>query len=451
MNKQRFIESRGQLTDCNDLYRIDEDHYEAMLKKQVKLRICHLGKYYHPFRGGIETHVRSIAQSQSEMGHEVTVACINHIDAKGSDVWCRRIAMTPTIADNDGDIALQKFGKFATLARFDFCTGVRAFLKKADQNFDILHLHVPNPAMCVWLASIQLKIPLVVTYHSDIVKQRFIRKPFRIIEDRVFSRVDRIIVATQAYRDSSEVLGRYLDKTTVVPFGLDLEPYRKPSARSLAFAEQLRTQYGDAPLWLCVGRLVYYKGFEFAVRALQHCPGRLLIVGQGELYNSLQALAESLGVADRLMWRDRLDDDELRGAYRAATALWFPSIVRSEAFGLVQIEAMASGCPVINTDIPGSGVSWVSMDGISGCTVPVQDPVALAQAASSLVNNPALRAELSAGALQRAEEIFEIRKMTVRTMSVYDAILNPNRQAAPDESKPVVIHVPTSELLIAER
>lgn len=151
------------------------------------------------------------------------------------------------------------------------------------------------------------------------------------------------------------------------------------------------------------------------------------------------------------VWRNSLDDEELRGAYLASTALWFPSIVRSEAFGLVQIEAMASGCPVINTSIPGSGVSWVSLDGISGCTVPIQNPVAFAEAARSLVNNPALREELSVGATQRANEIFDIRKMTARTMHVYESILHPSTQ--PIRVEPVMQPhlVESSELIAAER
>lgn len=451
MSKIGFLESTLGTLAVDEGYRLDQGHLEAMSTKSSKLRICHLGKYYHPFRGGIETHVRSLAHAQAKLGHDVTVACINHIDSNGKDVWCSRFSRTPSVLEDDGDVSVQRFGKYATLARFDFCTGVRKYLKNAEKNFDVLHLHVPNPALCVWLASIKPKVPVVVTYHSDIVKQRFIRKPFRIVEDRVLSQVDRIIVATQPYRDSSAVLRRYLDKTTVIPFGLDLTPYRKPSAKSIAFAEQLQTQYGDAPLWLCVGRLVYYKGFEYAVRALQHCRGRLMIVGNGQLYDNLQRLAESLGVSDRLVWRTGLDDDELRGAYLASKALWFPSIVRSEAFGLVQIEAMASGCPVINTDIAGSGVSWVSLDGISGCTVPIQNPIALAEAASRLVNNPALRDELSAGAIQRAEEVFDIRMMTARTMSVYDSILNANAQSVRAELALQPNLAASSDLLSVER
>jgi len=385
------------------------------------------------------------------MGCHVSVVCINHLDKNGSDVWAERFIRTSSVTTEDGKVHVHKFGKLATLARFDFCTGIRRFIRQSANDFDILHLHVPNPAMCVALASIRTRLPIVVTYHSDIVKQRFIRKPFRIVENRVFDRVEKIIVATQAYRDSSEVLARYLDKTVVVPFGLDLQPFKRPSEKAIAFAEQLRKQAGNSPLWLCVGRLVYYKGMEFAIRALEHCPGRLLIVGHGELFEGLNALAEKLGVVDRLDWRSSLDDDELRGAYLAATALWFPSIVRSEAFGLVQIEAMACGCPIINTNIEGSGVSWVSLDGASGCTVPIRDPLALAAAAKSLIDKPELRSKLSDGAIRRADELFDVRLMTQRTMGVYEALLYPQRHPGRMDLQAMKVQSPIREMVPVER
>src|SRR5262249_42647622 len=159
--------------------------------------------------------------------------------------------------------------------------------------------------------------------------------------------------------EGSEYLQRHRDKLVVLPFGIELKPLLEPSAASLTAAARFRAMHGR-PLWLLVGRLVYYKGIDQALRALPHVPGKLMIVVDGPLRRELGALAEQLGVADRVVWQGRLDDADLIGAYYAATALWFPSNARSEAFGLVQIEAMASGCPVINTHIVGSGVAWVS-------------------------------------------------------------------------------------------
>jgi len=137
----------------------------------------------------------------------------------------------------------------------------------------------------------------------------------------------------------------------------------------------------------------------------------------------LEKLARDLGVADRVTFAGFATDAQLAGAYLAATALWFPSNARSEAFGLVQIEAMASGCPVINTRIPGSGVDWVSLHGQSGLTIPVEDPVALAEAARRLLDEPGLRQRLSRDARRRAMAEFDQHRMARRTLDVYARVI----------------------------
>jgi rhamnosyl/mannosyltransferase len=148
-----------------------------------------------------------------------------------------------------------------------------------------------------------------------------------------------------------------------------------------------------------------------------------MIVGDGPLRRELEELARSVGVAERIVWAGALSAAQLAGAYQAATALWFPSNARSEAFGLVQVEAMASGCPVINCAIAGSGVAWVSRHEESGLTVPVDDWQAFAAAANRLMTEPGLRARLSHQARQRAEREFAADLMARRTLDVYERVL----------------------------
>jgi len=404
------------------------------------LRICHLGKYYHPFRGGIETHVRSLALAQASLGHDVTVACINHCDSQNRDVWGSRTARTPTVSDMDGLVKIRRVGKIGTLARFDFCPGIVRFLKRELVDLDLIHLHVPNPVMCAALSAMRVKTPIVVTYHSDIVKQKWIRKPFRMVEAAVFRKVSRFIASSNNYMESSPILSMHRDQSQVIPFGIDLRPYQEPSQSAQHFARKLRSECGKGPIWLCVGRLVYYKGTEYAIRALKDCPGTLVIVGGGALETSLRALADSLRVDDRIQWRSNLSDDELIGAYHASTALWFPSILRSEAYGFVQIEAMASGCPVINTSIPGSGVDWVSLDNVSGLTVRPNDAQSFAAAARRLAEDSSVRDSLSAGSIHRANTEFGLMTMTHRTDALYRSVLGP-RVARPS---PAVFSSPSN-------
>ncbi len=378
------------------------------------LCVCHLGKFYHPASGGMETHVRALARAQADLGADVRVVCVNHRDRRGGDVTWASLAGTATVEERDGRVGLTRVGRMTSLARFEFCPDLPGVLRGLrEHGVHLLHLHVPNPTMLLALAAVRPRLPLVVTYYSDVVRQRRLGLALRPFEHLVFRRSATLAATSPAYAEGSELLRAYRDKVCVLPFGIDLEPFLNPGPDVLRRAEEMRAEYGR-PLWLAVGRLVYYKGLNNAVRALPTVPGRLLVVGQGPLQQELRRLAEAVGVADRVVWRGRLGDRDLAAAYHAATALWLPSNARSEAFGLVQVEAMASGCPVINTAIPASGVAWVSRHEETGLTVPVDDPAALARAANRLLTEPDLRDRLAAGARERAGKEFDHRLMARR-------------------------------------
>lgn len=201
--------------------------------------------------------------------------------------------------------------------------------------------------------------------------------------------------------------------------GLELAPYLTPSKQDVKEAKALRSRY-PGPIWLACGRLIYYKGLENAIQALPHVAGTLLIVGDGPERTSLESMAQRCGVAERVVLVGDLPCRRIVPYYHAATAFWFPSNAKSEAFGLVQVEAMGSGCPVINTAIAGSGVPWVCCDGESGLTVPVNDPSALAAAARRLLEESGLRSRLAEGGRARATADFGARRMAERVAQVYD-------------------------------
>jgi glycosyltransferase involved in cell wall biosynthesis len=390
------------------------------------MRICHLGKFYPPACGGIESHLRTLAQAQAKLGHEVQVICVNHADRTGQDVTWRNFARTHHMEEADETVKVVRLGRWGSLARLELCPSLFRLLRHLPSSVDLLHLHVPNPTMMLALAMVRPALPWVITYHSDVVKQRFLAKLVRPFENVVFHRAGAVLVSSPTYPDGSEYLQQQRERLNVIPFGIDLSPLLDPCAEALATAASLRVEHGE-PLWLLVGRLVYYKGIDQALHALPYVPGKLLIVGEGPLRTELGDLADRLGVADRVVWQGRLSNTELIGAYHAAAALWFPSNARSEAFGLVQVEAMACGCPVINTNIAGSGVAWVSPDGMSGLTVPVNDPPALAEAARRLLEEPGLREQLGRQARERAEAEFDHKQMARRTLDLYERVWSGRR------------------------
>lgn len=373
------------------------------------VRVCHLGKYYPPAPGGMETYVRTLALAQSNLGADVQVFCMNHESG-------------PTVEDCDGPVRVTRFGRGASVAKLDYCPDLIARLKALDT--DVIHLQVPNPTMILALLASRPKPATVVTYHSDVVKQRLRGLLFRPLERLAYRRVRAILPTSPTYADGSKFLKPYADRLEVLPSGLDLAPYLEPSEEHRREAERIRARH-TGPIWFGCGRMVYYKGFQNAIRALVTVPGTLLLVGGGPDRDSLQNEATRLGVSDRVKFLGNLPHYlDLVPYYLAADAFWFPSNARSEAFGLVQVEAMASGCPVINASIPHSGVSWVSRHEETGLTVPVDDPSALAAAAIRLLNEPELRARLATAARARAISEFDHRTMATRSLAIYQKVLS---------------------------
>jgi rhamnosyl/mannosyltransferase len=179
------------------------------------------------------------------------------------------------------------------------------------------------------------------------------------------------------------------------------------------------------PIVLSVGRLVYYKGFEYLIRAMAAIKGSLIIIGNGPLKAELLRLASRVGISERLTILDQVED--VTPFYHAADLFVLPSIARTEAFGIVQLEAMAAGKPVINTQLH-SGVPFVSQHGITGLTVPPADTAALARAINRLLGDPALRASYGAAARLRTQEEFTVDRMVARTLAIYHHVIT-----APDQ------------------
>jgi rhamnosyl/mannosyltransferase len=211
----------------------------------------------------------------------------------------------------------------------------------------------------------------------------------------------------------------------VIPFGIGQEHFDEPDSAGVA---GIREKYGNRTI-LTVGRLVSYKGIEFLIRAMTSVNGRLLIAGDGPLRSRLIELSASLGVQDRVVFLGSPNAEELRCHYHAADIFALASVARSEAFGLVQAEAMAASKPVINTALA-SGVPFVSQHGQTGITVPPGDSVALAGAINKLLDDDELRLKLAGAARLRAETVFRAEVMTAQIAGVYDMVLERRRESA---------------------
>jgi rhamnosyl/mannosyltransferase len=284
------------------------------------------------------------------------------------------------------------------------------------RTYEILHLHTPNPmGMLAYLTARKpAQHALVVTHHSDVVRQTILRKAFEPIFRAVMSRADRIIATSRRYLETSSELEPYLAKCIVVPFGIDTQSARVVSSERVS---ELRARYGPRVV-LFVGRLIYYKGLGFLIEAMKAVRGALLLIGEGPLRNRLADQIRSLGLQDRIVLLGTVSKDDIPNYYAAADVFAFPSVARSEAFGVAQLEAMLAGLPVVNTVLD-SGVPEVSVHEETGLSVPVANARALAVALECLLDSPELRRRYGEGGRQRVRSTFDADVMASRVSQLY--------------------------------
>jgi len=360
-------------------------------------RIVHVGKFYPPHMGGIEIHVQQLCRAIAGSAR-VTALVANDGPA--------------TSLATDGGVSVQRLGTRFHISSAPVCPGLVSAIREA--NPDVLHLHLPNPAATLAVLATGYRGRLIATYHSDVVRQKLMGALFEPFLRRLLGRCERVICTSQRYLDSSPVLPHFRARCVVIPYGI---PLADAPSIDLAAIAAIREKFGSRIL-LAVGRLVYYKGFEYLIEAMRNIDARLLIVGDGPLRGALERRIVECGVSDRVEMLGEVQNDELAPYYLASDVFVLPSIARSEAFGIVQLEAMSFGLPVVNTNLD-SGVPFVSRHGETGLTVAPRDPQALANALNLLLARGELRVRFGAAALRRVKAEFTAELMAERTMALY--------------------------------
>jgi glycosyltransferase involved in cell wall biosynthesis len=376
------------------------------------MHILHIYKDYPPILGGIENHVRLLAEAQAARGHRVTVLVTNPVGRR------------TTIVEESG-VQVVRAARLGTVVSTPLSLALPRQLSRIRP--DLVHLHFPYPVGEVSQWVLQRGRATVLTYHSDVVRQRSIMRFYRSVLVRILANVDAIIVGSPPMQQSS-YLQDYSDKLRLIPYGIPLARFREPpSSEKLA---RLRSTYGDlldrnrTPgefSLLFVGRLRYYKGLDNLIRGLPNIPARLLVVGIGPMEEEWKALAEDTGTAGKIIWLGEVPDADLPAFYHLADLFVLPASHSSEAFGLVQVEAMAAGLPVICTEL-GTGTSYVNQSGVTGLVVPPLDTDALCDAINRLIADSELRDRMGAAASIRASE-FDLDVMVDRVLALYGDVL----------------------------
>jgi len=351
--------------------------------------------------GGIEIHLQDLVRKQAQIC-SVSVLVAND-GIRTMREW------------KDG-AELYRLGCLGSIKSMPICPGLPWHLGRLQA--DLIHLHMPNPAAAFAYVVSRCQIPLVLTHHSDTIGRANIRRLSDPFVKEAMNRASRIIVTSKRYADTSIELEKHLDKTAVVPLGIDLSKFGKVNQETV---RNIQSKYGPR-LVIAIGRLVPFKGFEILIRAMQNVSGNLLLVGDGPLRGHLQAVTRECGISGKVFFAGEIDNSQIVNYLSAADIFALPSVSRAESFGIVQLEAMAAGIPVINTSIE-SGVPDVSLDGITGITVPPADPGSLAQALTALLTDRELRLKMGEAGKARVRKEFSMDQMSMRTMRIYEEIL----------------------------
>jgi rhamnosyl/mannosyltransferase len=367
------------------------------------MKVLQLGKYYYPYMGGIENHLYLLC---NELKKSVEL-----------DVLVCNSERTSSVDEVDG-VRVTRCFELTNVASTSLCPTMP--LELSQRSYDLAHFHFPHPmaVLSYLLARPSHEHAVVVTYHSDILKQKRLLRVYRHFMDRVLDRADAIVCTSPNYLEGSDALGPHRHKCTVIPYGIDRSQFeRTPALEEQAAA--IRARFRGRRLVLGVGRLIYYKGFEHVIRAMRDVDAELLLVGSGPLRPALETTARECGVAERVHFIGEVHNQALAPYYFASDVYALPSVARSEAFAIVQLEAMACGLPVLNTSIPRSGVSFVSRDGESGLTVPPEDAAAFARGLKTILGDEALAKRFGAAGRARVQREFSKEVMTERMLALY--------------------------------
>jgi rhamnosyl/mannosyltransferase len=367
----------------------------------MNLKVLQVGKFYDPYRGGIETVLKDLCDElQSRVELQVLVA-----NTSARTVHEQR------------PFPVTRVASWGTLLSSSITPGFPGWLRKLPG--DILHVHVPNPVAEVSYLMAGRDRPLVAHFHSDIVRQKSLLRVYAPLLESFYRHASRIVAPTPNHISVSPFVSKFKHKCRVVPYGIRLSKFDLTEAISRK-ADQLRS---GGPAVLFIGRLVYYKGIEYLIEAMSRVNAQLWVIGTGPLESKLKQLTVQLNVQSKVRFLGNISDEDVPAYYHACEVFVLPSVANSEMFGIVQLEAMACRKPVVATNLP-TGVSYVNVHGLTGLLVPPRNPEALAEAINKLLASSSLRQEMGEAGRKRVESEFTAAKMAAGILDVYQDVLN---------------------------
>ena len=367
----------------------------------MNMRVLQLGKFY-PIRGGVEKVAYDLMVGLSERG----VHC---------DMMCAATQGGSRVIPINRNAHLICCHTWLKAAATMISPAMIFTLRKVCRQYDIIHVHHPDPMACLALYLSGYKGRVIVHWHSDIQKQKILLNFYRPLQNWLLSRADLVIGTTPVYLSESPYLQSVQKKSVCLPIGIS------PMLPDVKSVEAIRQRYMNKKIVFSLGRLVAYKGFCHLVAAAQYLGDDfvVLIGGTGALESELQREIDKLGLHEKVRLLGRINDEDLPAYYGACDVFCLSSVQKTEAFGIVQIEAMSCGKPVVATRIPQSGVAYVNANGISGLNVAPGNAYELSEAIKTIVGNKDTYEHFSKGAKERYETLFTKNIMIKKCLEIY--------------------------------
>lgn len=370
-----------------------------------KMKILHVGKFYPPENGGIESVTYECVRGLKALGHDVDVICTTN--DKGL-----------VGVESNGRGSIHRCRSYGTLMRASVSPSFVAKLRSMVSKYDAVSIHMPNPLPLVALSGLKNIPPLFLHWHADVSTYGLGYKVYAAFEKAMLEKCAAVVVATRGHYDTSPALIPREAKVKVIPYGIDAGKFTSSAEAKVELPEGL----SGKKIVFSLGRFVPYKGFDNLIRAAALLPADYLVViaGDGPMRSPYQQMIEELGLSQKVVLPGRIDNEHLSAYYSACKVFCLPSVTTAEAFGVVLIEAMSFGKPVISTRL-GNGVEWVTGHGETGLTVPVNDPKALASAVLNLLDDSETYESFSRRASARFKSEFTTEIMASRLSELYSS------------------------------
>ncbi|MFC7419998.1 glycosyltransferase [Iodobacter arcticus] len=398
------------------------------------MKIIHLGKFYPPEYGGIETVTFDLVEGLNNQGVNADVLCSN----KGKETKIDLV---------NSSYQVIRAGTLAVINSTSISLKLIKELNNCIHQYDAIHIHLPNPManLAIWL--IQPKCKVYLHWHSDIVKQKHMLKFYAPWLKWLINRADGIIATSQRYAESSKWLAPNMNKVSIIPIGVA----DKSKQVSAELVSKIRSEYKDKKIVLSIGRSAAYKGVRYLIEACKYTNDDIVIFIGGPGIESFQPLIKKLGLEYKIKLIGTIADQQLASYYAACDIFCLPSIYRSEAYGIVQVEAMSFSKPIISCDIAGSGVSWVNEHNKSGLLVPPSNPNALADAINILSQDDALRNKMALYARARFEQELTADQMVNKTIQMYKASMPAMSKFSKFETHKIKVALNNEAVLISKK